>query len=275
MCNNWPSQAVRCKLENSDRLPHTKFNMIYDFLSHQFLDVTLLAEVRNKSNDLLTVTLKTKSKTDINEVITEKVNLDWLKISCGMVNMLAFISNGDQNDKGFVTIIEAALCPRTDENTTFKFSPNITNDIKSSCGIALHYALKFLLKHNKVEAVETLQKNHIVVTSPYYHILQYGSSGGLSQVCSFLSLALNKIIPVDFAFTGEISATGQIYKIGKLKEKLQAAHHFRKIKFVFVPFQNQEQYLTITNRNEYNFSIYFVNCFDDVAKYVFPELYTV
>lgn len=67
-----------------------------------------------------------------------------------------------------------------------------------------------LLKHNKAFAAGILQQNEISVSSPYYDRITEGGSGGISIVCAFLSLALNKIVPANIAFTDEVSANGQL-----------------------------------------------------------------
>lgn len=65
-----------------------------------------------------------------------------------------------------------------------------------------------------------------------------GSSAGLSSVTVMLSLLKNKIIPRNIAMTGEMTLSGNILKIGGLKEKLIAAYN-AKIKKVYIPKANE------------------------------------
>ena len=65
-----------------------------------------------------------------------------------------------------------------------------------------------------------------------------GSSAGLSSVTVMLSLLKNKIIPRNIAMTGEMTLSGNILKIGGLKEKLIAAYN-DKIKKVYIPKANE------------------------------------
>lgn len=214
--------------------------------------------------------MQDKDGLDINDTILKHVNLDWMKAEIGVVNILVA-----DDTNGYLTVLEMCVVPKNDKKAHtkgIKFSPNLAMSVQSSCEIALHYSIKFLLKHNKASTAEILQQNEISVSSPYYDIITDGPSGGVSFVCAFLSLALNKIVPADIAFTGEIGSTGRIYIIGKLEEKLNAAHN-EKMKTVFIPYQNFDDYTAIKEKDKYKFGLYFVQTFDDVAKYIFPELY--
>jgi len=65
-----------------------------------------------------------------------------------------------------------------------------------------------------------------------------GPSAGVAAVTVMLSLLKNQIIPRNIAMTGEISLSGNILKVGGLKEKLIGAYN-EKIKKVFVPKANE------------------------------------
>ena len=65
-----------------------------------------------------------------------------------------------------------------------------------------------------------------------------GPSAGLSSVTVMLSLLKNKVIPRNIAMTGEMTLSGNILKIGMLKEKLIAAYNY-KIKKVYIPKANE------------------------------------
>lgn len=65
-----------------------------------------------------------------------------------------------------------------------------------------------------------------------------GSSAGISSVTVMLSLLKNKVIPRNIAMTGELTLSGNILKIGALKEKLIGAYN-DKIKKVYIPKANE------------------------------------
>lgn len=65
-----------------------------------------------------------------------------------------------------------------------------------------------------------------------------GPSAGLSSVTVMLSLLKNKVIPRNIAMTGEMTLSGNVLKIGMLKEKLISAYNY-KIKKVYIPKTNE------------------------------------
>lgn len=65
-----------------------------------------------------------------------------------------------------------------------------------------------------------------------------GPSAGLSSVTVMLSLLKNVIIPRNIAMTGEMTLSGNILKVGGLKEKLIGAYN-GKIKTVYIPKANE------------------------------------
>lgn len=65
-----------------------------------------------------------------------------------------------------------------------------------------------------------------------------GSSAGVSAVTVMLSLLKNKVIPRNIAMTGEMTLSGNILKIGGVKEKLIGAYN-GKIKRVYIPKANE------------------------------------
>ena len=65
-----------------------------------------------------------------------------------------------------------------------------------------------------------------------------GPSAGVSAVTVMLSLLKNKVIPRNVAMSGEMTLSGNILKIGGLKEKLIGAYN-GKIKKVYIPKANE------------------------------------
>lgn len=65
-----------------------------------------------------------------------------------------------------------------------------------------------------------------------------GPSAGVSAVTVMLSLLKNKVIPRTVAMTGEMTLSGNILKVGGLKEKLIGAYN-GKVKKVYVPRANE------------------------------------
>ncbi len=65
-----------------------------------------------------------------------------------------------------------------------------------------------------------------------------GPSAGVAITTSILSIILNKIIPQNIAFTGEISLSGEILKVGGIKEKIIGAYN-HGIDTIYIPYANE------------------------------------
>ena len=66
-----------------------------------------------------------------------------------------------------------------------------------------------------------------------------GPSAGITITLAFLSLALNRPILPNFAFTGELSLTGRVLPVGGMKEKFLACRR-GGVKFVVVAEENRK-----------------------------------
>ena len=72
----------------------------------------------------------------------------------------------------------------------------------------------------------------------------YGGSIGAAIVLAIVSKCLNWDIPSDVAITGEISRTGEVTAVAKLREKVLAAHDHGKT-LLYVPEDNLNEALEI------------------------------
>lgn len=97
-----------------------------------------------------------------------------------------------------------------------------------------------------------------------------GSSAGLSGVTVALSLLKNKIVPRDIAMTGEITLSGNILKIGMLKEKLIAAYNC-KIKKVYIPKANESDLDDIPDIIKNSIDIRLVSDYMDIYNDLFKN----
>ena len=72
----------------------------------------------------------------------------------------------------------------------------------------------------------------------------YGGSIGAAIVLAIVSKGLDWDIPNDIAITGEISSTGEVTAVTKLREKVLAAHDHGKT-LLYVPEANLNEALEI------------------------------
>ena len=143
----------------------------------------------------------------------------------GCVNCLAYTNCGGE-------VLPVEICYT-------ESSPSITGllgeSMKESMYVINSYVSSNLEKFN-VKEEDFSRKMHIHFldgSSP-----KDGPSAGVSAVTVMLSLLKNKIVPRDVAMTGEMTLSGNILKIGGLKEKLIGAYN-GKIKKVYIPKANE------------------------------------
>ena len=113
-----------------------------------------------------------------------------------------------------------------------------------------------------------------LVTSPYAlnrsARFKSGSSGGLALTSAMASLLVNKEIPVDVGFTGEIDLYGDILKVGGVKEKIIGAYN-NNFKKVFIPMENKNDLDTVPEVVKNHIEIICVENFIDVYKELFKK----
>ena len=145
---------------------------------------------------------------------------------------------------------------------------NIATSVKESAEVALNYiihnASEFGLDQKKIAA-----KNYHI-NSLCYAIKKSGSSGGLALASAMTSLLLNKEIPVEVGFTGEIDLYGDILKVGGIKEKIIGAYN-NNFKKVFIPMENKNDLDTVPDSIKNQLEIICVDNFIDVYKELFKK----
>ena len=92
-----------------------------------------------------------------------------------------------------------------------------------------------------------------------------GPSAGVVLALVIYSVLTNKKISNQYAMTGEISLTGQVYAIGGLREKLYACVQ-NGIKNVIVPLENKKDIKFVPSEITDKLNIHYVSTFDEVLK---------
>lgn len=97
-----------------------------------------------------------------------------------------------------------------------------------------------------------------------------GPSAGSAFTTCIISKILNKKIKNNIAMTGEIETHGSITAIGGLEYKLRGAKR-AGVKFVFVPKENESDYIKIISTNKTliddNFKVYLVSHITEILEY--------
>ena len=97
-----------------------------------------------------------------------------------------------------------------------------------------------------------------------------GPSAGLAITTAILSKILDKKVPNDSAFTGEITLEGRILKVGGIKEKVISSYN-QGIKRIFIPTENIGDLMEIPNKVSENINIVPVKNFTEVYEMVFDR----
>ena len=153
-----------------------------------------------------------------NEAITEHI---------GMVNALAYTPMG-----GLVLPVESTLF---DGKGEFKVTGMVGQTMDESVNVAISY-----IRSNRDEF--HINKDIFNDKDIHIHFLEGavkkdGPSAGVSIASSILSLLLNRQVSKEVAMTGEISLSGDVLKVGGLKEKIIGAYN-NGIKKIFIPYTN-------------------------------------
>lgn len=97
-----------------------------------------------------------------------------------------------------------------------------------------------------------------------------GPSCGVAITSALLSLFKDKKIDSKVSFTGEISLTGSINKVGGIKEKLIAAYN-NDIKIIYVPEANKIDVEKVPDNIKNKLKIKFVSNYDSIYKDLFSS----
>ncbi len=170
----------------------------------------------------------------------------------GITNALAYTSIG-----GMVTKIE--VCK-------YKGTGNVV--ITGMLGDSMRESVKVAYSY-----IKSNYKNEIKNSDVHIHFLEAslkkdGPSSGVSVTSAILSLFLNKKIPSNVAFTGEISLTGNILKVGGLKEKVIAAIN-SNIKTIYLPLENENDIVEVPAKYLKDIKLRFVKNYSEIYNDIF------
>ena len=124
--------------------------------------------------------------------------------------------------------------------------------MKESVKCAYNSAIYYLENNNKINIKDIIKNKfpfgfHIHTLDP--SISKDGPSAGAAFTCAFISLILNKKIKSNISISGEIDLYGNIYKIGGLNSKLNAAKKLG-INIVYISEENEEDITNIIKNNK-------------------------
>ncbi len=170
----------------------------------------------------------------------------------GEVNILGVNGYG-----GFVSKVQVSL---VDGESKLYITGSVGKVMEESALVAISY----LRSNYKVNFdKKSLHLHFLDGTTP-----KNGPSAGLSIVVALLSLIKKKKVAANVAFTGEISLTGEVLKVGGLKEKLIAAYN-NDINIVYIPRENVIDLETIPDIIKNKLEIVPVRNFQEIYTKIF------
>ncbi|MBO4601127.1 MAG: endopeptidase La [Bacilli bacterium] len=181
-------------------------------------------------------------------------HLDFTNWHTGCVNCLAYTAVG-----GEVLPVEASYTKSS------MITGLLGNAMKESVSVVNSYIYSHLKEFN-------LREN-ILDRNVHVHFLdgstpKEGPSAGVSTVTVLLSLFKNKMIPRSVAMTGEITLSGNILKVGGLKEKLIGAYN-NKVKKVYIPKANESELSEIPDLIKEKLNIKLVSDYKEIYNDLF------
>jgi len=246
------------------RLTDDALKLIIDGYTHESgvrnLDRTLKKIVRNM------LVNERKNKTLTEELVKDilgPIKYDFTvtkRVHAGMSSTLGVTPYG-----GFVINFEVVDIPGSGR---LIMTGNVHSSVEESARVALNYIIRNSSNFG-IDQKKIVNKDYHV-NALCYAIKKTGSSGGVALTSAFISLLLDKEIPADIGFTGELDLYGDVLKVGGIKEKIIGAvnNNFKK---VFIPMENKNDLDAVPDSIKSQIDIVCVNNFMDVYNELFKK----
>ena len=145
---------------------------------------------------------------------------------------------------------------------------NLGDVMKESVNIAIAY-LRTKISAMGIDST-FFEKTDVFVHFPEGATPKDGPSAGIAITLCLLSSLIQRSIPEDISFTGEITLHGTVLPIGGLREKILAAYR-GGIRRIICPNKNKKDIIDIPDEILSDLTFHFVENFDEVIDIVFPN----
>ena len=152
-------------------------------------------------------------------------------------------------------------------NRGFKLTGQLGDVMKESAEIAYSYAVANAGQFGINP--EYFEKATIHLHVPAGATPKDGPSAGITMASALLSLAKNKTVR-PLAMTGELTLTGQVLRVGGIKEKILAARR-ANIRDIILPEENRGDYEELPDDVVSGISVNFVSHYDEVFPCLFAS----
>jgi endopeptidase La len=206
------------------------------------LDKIYNKEEFNKDNPYEINKEKIEKYLDKGEITVKKIHKE---PAIGTINGLYATTNGAG---GIIPILIYGNYVGRENDFKLKLTGSQGKVMKESVIFAFTTALKLVTKEERDSFIKEY-KYGLHVHTPDGATPKDGPSAGSAFTTAFLSIILGKKIRNDIAMTGEIEMNGRITEIGGLAYKLMGAKK-AGIKMVFIPKENEKDYIKIKENNK-------------------------
>jgi ATP-dependent Lon protease len=150
-----------------------------------------------------------------------------------------------------------------------KVTGQVGKVMNESSEISLTYARSFVRELAPNNSY--LEEAHIHLNVPEGAIPKDGPSAGVTMTTALLSLALGVPVRTDLAMTGELTITGQVLRVGGIKEKIIAARR-EEVTTIILPRQCEADFHELKEYIREGITAHFVDHYDDVYRLAFDDV---
>ena len=180
----------------------------------------------------------------------------------GVVTGLSYTPYG-----GDIVKIEVVSYPGSGN---IKITGLIGEIMQESIEVAFGY-IKSKYKEFELDKNDLLKKD-FQIHVPSGAVKKDGPSAGITIATAILSHLKEKVIPKNISMSGEITLTGNILKVGGLKEKLIAAIN-NEVTKIYLPILNQEEILELDYLYKDKIEIKFISSYEEIYEDLFVPLF--
>ena len=180
----------------------------------------------------------------------------------GVVTGLSYTPYG-----GDIVKIEVVSYPGSGN---IKITGLIGEIMQESIEVAFGY-IKSKYKEFELDKNDLLKKD-FQIHVPSGAVKKDGPSAGITIATAILSHLKNKVVPKNISMSGEITLTGNILKVGGLKEKLIAAIN-NEVTKIYLPILNQEEILELDYLYKDKIEIKFISSYEEIYEDLFVPLF--
>lgn len=208
--------------------------------------------------------LEKKKKIDPNKNLEAIIGIHKYQLSINTINQKGVITGLSYTPYGGDSLkIEVISYPG---NGNIKITGLVGDIMEESINVAFDYIKGNYKKFNL--DIKMINTNNFHIHIPSGAIKKDGPSAGITIATAILSYLKDKVIENDISMSGEITLTGNILKIGGVKEKIIAAIN-SQIKIIYMPLSNKDELVNLEYLYKNKLEIKYVSNYQEIYEDLF------